>query len=228
MAPLFNPEERDRYTLEHWDFDVKLWRAKTKLPEHKQGAELATRIVGSAGKEFVRSLDINRIITGDLVYDNYGHPARDPQTGQMVVLKHGIDLLIESIHTQYDPEEQAIQITVIWEWDHFKPKHGETIVQLVLEDGTVVNSTVQVADVVRPLHSVSVICDAAHEMLYTKECGYVVPEGTLSRFLANINVIAKYPRRGGLYVAKMKARRPRPKPAPSAAKPGFTRPGRRS
>ncbi len=106
--------------------------------------------------------------------------------------------------------------------------HGEAVVQLVLEDGTVVNSTVQVADVVRPLHSVSVICDAAHEMLYTKECGYVVPEGTLSRFLANINVIAKYPRRGGLYVAKMKARRPRPKPAPSAAKPGFTRPGRRS
>ena len=106
--------------------------------------------------------------------------------------------------------------------------HGEAVVQLVLEDGTVVNSTVQVADVVRPLHSVSMICDAEHEMLYTKACGYVVPEGTLSKFLASINVIAKYPRRGGLYVAKMKARRPRPKPAPSAAKPGFTRPGRRS
>ncbi len=108
--------------------------------------------------------------------------------------------------------------------------HGEAVVQLVLEDGTVVNSTVQVADVVRPLHSVSVICDAEHEMLYTKECGYVVPEGTLSRFLANINVIARYPRRGGLYVAKMKARRPRPKPSPkgAAGKSSFTRPGRRS
>ncbi len=106
--------------------------------------------------------------------------------------------------------------------------HGEALVQLAQEGGTVVNSTVQVADVVRPLHSVSMICDADHEMLYTNTCGYVVPEGTLSRFLANINVIAKYPRRGGLYVAKMKVRRPRPKPAPTAAKSSFSRPGRRS
>ena len=106
--------------------------------------------------------------------------------------------------------------------------HGEATVQLVQEDGTVVTSTVQVADVVRPLHSVSKICDEDHEMLYTKTCAHVVPEGALSRFLANINVIAKYPRRGGLYVAKMKARRPRPKPSPAAAEPTFTRPGRRS
>ncbi len=106
--------------------------------------------------------------------------------------------------------------------------HGEALVQLAQEDATVVNSTVQVADAVRPLHSVSMICDADREMLYTKTAAHVVPEGALSRFLANINVIAKYPRRGGLYVAKVKARRPRPKPSPTAAKSSFTRPGRRS
>ena len=90
----------------------------------------------------------------------------------------------------------------------------------------------QVADVVRPLHSTSKICDGTgdkhHEMLFTRECAHVVPEGTFARFLASVNVIARYPRRGGLYVAKMKVRRPRPRPAPAAAKPGFTRPGRRS
>ena len=112
--------------------------------------------------------------------------------------------------------------------------HGEALVQLVQEDGTVINSTFQVADVVRPLHSASQICDGTeekhHEVLFTREAAHVVPEGTLSRLLATINVIAKYPRRGGLYVAKMKARRPRPKPKPSssASRSSFARPGRRS
>ncbi len=110
--------------------------------------------------------------------------------------------------------------------------HGEATVELLQENGNVVSTDFQVADVVRPLHSVSKICDGTgekhHEMLYTRECGYVVPEGTLSRFLAQVNVITRYPRRGGLYVAKMKARRPRPRPSPAAGKPSFTRPGRKS
>ena len=110
--------------------------------------------------------------------------------------------------------------------------HGEALVQLVQEDGTIINSMFQVADVVRPLHSASQICDGTeekhHEVLFTREAAHVVPEGTLSRLLATINVIAKYPRRGGLYVAKMKARRPRPKPSPSASRSSFARPGRRS
>ena len=110
--------------------------------------------------------------------------------------------------------------------------YGEAAVELIQENSNVVTTDFQVADVVRPLHSVSKICDGVdekhHEMLYTREAGYVVPEGTLSRFLANINVIARYPRRGGLYVAKMKARRPRPKPTPAAAKSSFARQGRKS
>ena len=100
------------------------------------------------------------------------------------------------------------------------------------DNGNVINTTFQVADVVRPLHSASQICDGTenkhHEVLFTREAAHVVPEGTLSRLLASVNVIAKYPRRGGLYVAKMKARRPRPKPSPTAPKPSFARPGRRS
>jgi len=98
--------------------------------------------------------------------------------------------------------------------------------EIVQEDGTIINSMFQVADVVRPLHSASQICDGTeekhHEVLFTREAAHVVPEGTLSRLLATINVIAKYPRRGGLYVAKMKAKDPK-----AAKTSGFGRPGNR-
>ena len=110
--------------------------------------------------------------------------------------------------------------------------HGEALVQLMQDNGNAIDTTFQVADVVRPLHSASQICDGSedkhHEVLFTRGAAHVVPEGTFSRLLASINVIAKYPRRGGLYVAKMKARRPRPKPSPTAPKPSFARQGRRS
>ncbi len=59
-------------------------------------------------------------------------------------------------------------------------------------------------------------------MLYTKHEAVVVPEGALSKFLASVNVVAKYQRRGGLYMAKMKAKDPRLR-----RKSGFARPGAR-
>ncbi len=98
--------------------------------------------------------------------------------------------------------------------------YGKANVNLVMEDGAEVDSAFHVADVCRPLHSVSTICDTDKEMLFTKTGGTVVPAGTLSRFLASIRAVAHYPRRGGLYVAKMKARDPR-----TAKRSGFTRPG---
>jgi hypothetical protein len=102
--------------------------------------------------------------------------------------------------------------------------YGEAKVDLELEDGTEVSNVFQVADVSRPLHSTSTICDAAHEMLYTKHEAVVVPEGALSKFLESmsINVVARYQRRGGLYMAKMKAKDPRLR-----RKSGFARPGPR-
>jgi len=107
--------------------------------------------------------------------------------------------------------------------------HGEAVVQLVQEDGTVATSTVQVAGVCRPLHSVSVICDgpaggAKKEMLYIDTEAVVVPAGALSKFLATCKRLATYPRVGGLYVAKVKVRNP---PSSAAVKSeDFTRPGR--
>ena len=98
--------------------------------------------------------------------------------------------------------------------------HGTAEVLLEMEDGCQVVNSFNVADVSRPLHSISVICDAEHEVLFTKGCGTVVPAGSLSRYLAYVRNVARYPRRGGLYVARMKARDPK-----RGKRPGFTRPG---
>ena len=69
--------------------------------------------------------------------------------------------------------------------------------------------THQVAEVCRPLHAVSKICDNSKEVLFTKDGATVVPEGTLSKLLGGIKASARYSRRGGLYVAKVKVRRRR-------------------
>ena len=90
--------------------------------------------------------------------------------------------------------------------------HGEAVIQLVQQDGTVASSTVQVADVCRPLHSVSTICNGhkgvKKEMLYTDTEAVVVPAGSLSKFLAGCKRLATYPRVGGLYVAGAKVKDP--------------------
>ena len=98
--------------------------------------------------------------------------------------------------------------------------HGKANVSLVNEDGTEVDSSFQVADVCRPLHSVSRVRDTDKEVLFTKHGGVVVPAGSLSKFLGSVQALAKYPRKGGLYVSKMRARNPK-----GSKKSSFTRPG---
>ncbi len=94
---------------------------------------------------------------------------------------------------------------------------GKANVRMELDTGTEINNTFQVADVSRPLHSVGVIADTKKEVLFTRGEAVVVPEGALSKFLGAIRQIAKYPRKGGLYVARMKAKNPNPKPKPTPA-----------
>ncbi len=90
--------------------------------------------------------------------------------------------------------------------------HGTARVRLQQEDGRFIQNDFEVADVCRPLHSVSTICDNEHDFLFTKKCGYVVPEGVFEEILAKLydagRIICRYPRRGGLYVATMKATDP--------------------
>ena len=94
---------------------------------------------------------------------------------------------------------------------------GVADVVMEQEDGAAIGNQLHVADVSRILHSTSVICDTAskrcpdgHEVLTTKTCSIVVPDGTFSRYLNSVCYVAKYPRRGGLYVAKMRFGCPSP------------------
>ncbi len=106
--------------------------------------------------------------------------------------------------------------------------YGTADVELEMGAGNVVNGTFSVADVTRPLHSTSKICDEEKEVLFTKGEATVVPAGSLSKFLGMCRQIATYEREGGLYLAKMKVRvrRPRAKDAESPAKTsGFGGPG---
>ena len=104
--------------------------------------------------------------------------------------------------------------------------YRKACVGLVQKDGKEISNVFHVADVCRPLHSVSTICDNGHEMLFTRGVGVVVPEGALSRFLANVKQVANYPRKGGLYVSKMKAKKP--KSPVNTTDQSFGRPGARS
>ena len=100
------------------------------------------------------------------------------------------------------------------------------VAQVVMEwpDGKEIGNDIQVAGVGRALHSASALCDAesrscptGREILTTKRGAVVVPDGALSRYLASVRHVAKYPRRGGLYVAKVEVRTPAAADAKRAA-----------
>ena len=98
--------------------------------------------------------------------------------------------------------------------------YGEARVRLRTEEGKTVGNIFQAAEVCRPLHSVSKTCDAGHEMLFMKGEAIVVPEGTFSKLIGSVTPIARYRRKGGLYVAKMTVLR-----AADADESDFVRPG---
>ncbi len=97
--------------------------------------------------------------------------------------------------------------------DHY----GKAKVILETVTGQHIGNVFQVMDVCRPLHAVSKITDTGHDMLFTKRGAVVVPEGAFNAVLAACEITAKYPRKGGLYVAKMTAK-PASEP-PSAETP---------
>ena len=80
--------------------------------------------------------------------------------------------------------------------------YGFANVNLEQADGHMINSNVLVADVRRPLHSISKVCDNNHDMIFTKKGGVVVQAGVFDKLLATVKHVATYPRRGGLYVGE--------------------------
>ena len=94
---------------------------------------------------------------------------------------------------------------------------GQVRLQMAITDGSnqSLSSVFQVAEITRPLMSVSRICDQDLECLFTKTCAKVLkPNG---------EVVATFERDGGLYTSRMRLRAPRP----TAVGPsGFARPER--
>jgi len=101
--------------------------------------------------------------------------------------------------------------------------HGTSEVELTGVDGRIIQNKFMVADVTRPLHATGPICDTGKEILHTARGAVVVPKGALSQYLKTTKVLAKYPRKGGLYQGQFKVRVPRPKAEARAA--GFGRQG---
>ncbi len=119
------------------------------------------------------------------------------------------------------PDNGKLRNFVAANGDRIK-NYGKAHVSLIQEGGNVVDGSFNVADVTRPLHSTGKICDESKEVLFTKGEATVVPEGALSQFLGMVRHIAKYKRNGGLYLAKMKVRAPRPADRRRDSKPANT------
>ena len=88
-------------------------------------------------------------------------------------------------------------------------RHGKAALVLEQENGDMVGNVMQVAEVIRPLHSVSEIADTDKDILFTRGECVVVPGGSLARYVKGLKVYTKYLRRGGLYSARMKFRDPK-------------------
>ena len=79
--------------------------------------------------------------------------------------------------------------------------------------GTDIKTVFQIADVKRPLWSVSKICDAGFDVKFTKGCAVVTDKKG--------KVCVRFERRGGLYVARLMMKNPNFKKSE-----GFHRPGK--
>ena len=95
--------------------------------------------------------------------------------------------------------------------------YGQARVKMQQKNGGHVTNTFQVLDVIRPLHSVSMITDNGFDMLYKRGCAYVVPEGAFDKILAVTKKVAEYPREGGLWVTEMVVKDPEADPAKPAS-----------
>ena len=86
------------------------------------------------------------------------------------------------------------------------PNEGEVHLNLVApaegEQVTEILTTFQVAKVTRPLLSVTKICDQGElDVLCRKNAAYILDK--------DMRVVAKFQRRGGLYIARMRMRNPK-------------------
>ena len=79
--------------------------------------------------------------------------------------------------------------------------HGQATVRMRTGKGRKLASTFQVADVTRPLYSVSKLCDAGYDVKFSKKRATIMDE--------HGQPICVFARQGGLYVARMRLRNPK-------------------
>ena len=91
------------------------------------------------------------------------------------------------------------------------PNEGQLVLNLEHEvkagDPSMLRSTFQVAEVTRPLMSVSRICDLGLKVVFDKDEALVVN--------AESKTVARFERRGGLYIARMRLKPPEGFPGPA-------------
>ncbi len=86
-------------------------------------------------------------------------------------------------------------------------KHGSCLTMMTGQHGQV-GCQWQVADVTRPLNSVSQVTGpydgpGEHDVLFNNQTCVVVPPGIVKQILQQVKPLAEYPRDGNLYVAEM-------------------------
>lgn len=121
IPPSWSPEQDKRYPYRLWMQDVQLWCAATDIPEERQAAVVALRVLGSA-KSIVREIPPNLLIQGQDVPDP--NPALAAQ-GAMVH-QTGLEVLLRSLNRRYGLLEQEVQINSISELFTFRKLSGET------------------------------------------------------------------------------------------------------
>ena len=92
--------------------------------------------------------------------------------------------------------------------NHVIKNHGTCMTMLEDSEQRQIGCQWRMADVSRPLHSVTRIAGpeegpGEYDVLFNNKKGVVVPPGTVERILRSVTPITEYPRKGGLYVAEM-------------------------
>ena len=107
VPPSWDPSSDRHYPFRHYVTDLRLWSAATDLPENRQGAAAAMRLLGAA-KLLVREFDPLMLVQGLDIPD----PNGQLQQNGLPVMIHltGLDVLLRELSNRYAPLEQETQI----------------------------------------------------------------------------------------------------------------------
>ena len=173
---------------------------------------------------------INEILKHDMEYELvedvpvHHHPVgtlTDPETEQLVAstverVKVQVAMDSGSVDNVVHPDDLPVDVVPPGNEDgtHFSGANGSTIkkygrvVTLLQNDQYKYGCGWEVADVTRPLHSVSVTTGpedgpGIQDVLFNNRKCYVVPPGIVEEIMRRVKPVAEYGRRGGLYVASL-------------------------